>query len=127
MQKQNMRMSELLILLIVGLLAGVISGTLGVGGGILIVPALVFILGFTQHEAQGTSLAFMLPPIGILAAMKYSKMGFVNWKYAIILSLVFVAGAYLGTLISVSLPDRVLKKVFGFFMLVVAIRMIFSK
>lgn len=120
-------MQELLMLIVAGLLAGIISGTLGVGGGILIVPALVFILGFSQHEAQGTSLAFMLPPIGILAAMNYSKLGYVNWKYAIILSVVFVAGAYLGSLISVNLPDKVLKKVFGFFMLVVAVRMIFSK
>lgn len=120
-------MQELLILIVAGLLAGIISGTLGVGGGILIVPALVFFLGFSQHEAQGTSLAFMLPPIGILAAMNYSKQGYVNWKYAIILSVVFVAGAYLGSLISVNLPDKVLKKVFGFFMLVVAVRMIFSK
>ena len=120
-------MQELIILLVIGLLAGVISGTLGVGGGILIVPALVFLLGFTQQEAQGTSLAFMLPPIGILAAINYSKQGYINWKYAIILSLVFVAGAYIGSVISVNLPEKVLRKVFGVFMLVAAAKMIFSK
>lgn len=120
-------MTEIIILLVVGLLAGIISGTLGVGGGILIVPALVFFMGFSQHEAQGTSLAFMLPPIGILAAINYSKQGYINWKYAIILSLVFVAGAYIGSIISINLPAKVLKKVFGIFMLVAAIKMIFSK
>ncbi|MFC0877009.1 sulfite exporter TauE/SafE family protein [Saccharicrinis sp. FJH2] len=120
-------MSELLILLAIGLLAGILSGTLGVGGGVLIVPALIFILGYSQHEAQGTSLAIMIPPIGILAALKYSRMGYVNWRNAIILSLIFVVGAYLGSLISVNIPDRVLRKLFGIFMLLAALKMIFSK
>ncbi len=122
-----MKVSEILILLIIGLLAGIVSGTLGVGGGIIIVPALVFIMGFSQHMAQGTSLAFMLPPIGFFAAYTYYKNDFVNLKYALILLIAFVAGAYLGSLFSISINDRILRKIFGVFMLFVAIKMIFGK
>ena len=120
-------MQEILLLLIVGLLAGVVSGTLGVGGGIIVVPALIFILGYSQHQAQGTSLAFMLPPIGILAAYNYFKAGYVDLKVALILTLAFVIGAYLGSMFSVNLPAKTLKKLFGVFMLFVAMKMIFGK
>ena len=122
-----MKVNEIILLLLIGLIAGIVSGTLGVGGGIIIVPALVFIMGFSQHAAQGTSLAFMLPPIGIFAAYTYYKNGYVNIKFALILLIVFVVGAYLGSLISVNLDDKTLRKIFGVFMLAVAIKMIFGK
>lgn len=122
-----MSLNEILLLMAIGFLAGTISGTLGVGGGILIVPALIFFLGFSQHQAQGTSIAVLLLPIGILAAINYARNGYVNWKYAFILSIVFVLGAYVGSVISINLPAKVLKKVFAVFMMIVAIKMLFSK
>jgi len=119
--------SQLIILLIIGLLGGIVSGSLGVGGGIIIVPALVYFLGFNQHLAQGTSIAILLPPTGILAAMQYYKKGFIDIKVAIILMSIFVIGAYLGSLVSLNIPAKTLKKVFGLFMLVISIKMIFGK
>jgi len=122
-----MKVSEIALLLIIGLLAGIVSGTLGVGGGIIIVPALVIFMGFSQHLAQGTSLAFMLPPIGFFAAYTYYKNDFVNLKFALILLFAFVVGAWLGSLFSVNLNEKVLRKIFGVFMVVVALKMIFGK
>ncbi len=121
-----MSFTEIIILIVIGVVAGVISGSIGVGGGIVVVPALVFIMGFSQHDAQGTSLAFMLPPIGILAAYNYYKSGYVNWKFALIIILAFVIGAYVGSLISVNIPDKILRKIFGIFMLLIAAKMIFD-
>ena len=122
-----MTLNEIIILSIIGVLAGIVAGALGVGGGIVIVPALVFILGFTQHQAQGTSLAVLLFPVGILAVINYHKNGYVNYKFALILIITFILGSYLGSVISVSLPDKILKKVFGVLMIIAALRMIFSK
>lgn len=115
------------ILIALGIVAGVLSGTMGIGGGLVIIPSLVFILGMTQKEAQGTSLAFMIPPIGIFAALNYTKHGHINWKYAMILSLFFTIGALWGSKIAMQFDEKILKRIFGFFMLFVAIRMIISK
>ena len=122
-----MTTTQLIIVLLIGLMAGVVSGALGVGGGIIIVPALVLFLGFSQHLAQGTSIAILMLPTGILAVMQYYKNGYVDVKVALILMLLFVVGAYLGSLVSLSLPDKVLKKVFGIFMLLVSLKMVFGK
>ena len=122
-----MNINEIVILIIIGFFAGVFGGALGLGGGIIIVPALVFILGFQQHEAQGTSLAVLLFPIGILAVINYAKNGYVNYKFAIILIVAFIIGSYLGSVISVHLPDKILKKVFGIFILLISLKMIFNK
>ena len=91
-----MSIGTLIILLLVGFAAGILSGLVGVGGGIIIVPALVYFVGLSQHSAQGTSLALMLPPIGILAAMNYYKSGMLNVKYALIIAIAFVIGGYFG-------------------------------
>mgnify|MGYP001272229494 CR=1 FL=1 len=121
-----MSFSTLIILVIIGLLAGVLSGMVGVGGGIIIVPALVYFLGMSQHGAQGTSLALMLPPIGILAAMNYYKEGNLNLKFAIVIAAAFIIGGYFGSKISISyISEDVMKKIFGFVMLFAAIKMIF--
>lgn len=120
-------MTEIIILIVIGLLAGILSGAMGVGGGIVVVPALVFFLGLTQHQAQGTSMALLLPPIGILAVLNYSKQNYINWKYVLILSILFVIGAYIGSVVAVSLPERALKKIFGVLMLVAALKMIIGK
>jgi uncharacterized membrane protein YfcA len=122
-----MSVAQLLILIIVGLLSGILAGVFGIGGAILVIPALVFVLGLSQHEAQGTSLAFMLPPVGILATWNYWKDGHVNWKFALILSITFVVGAYLGSHVSVNISDKILRRIFGTLLLVVAFKMIFAK
>jgi uncharacterized membrane protein YfcA len=100
---------------------------MGVGGGLVIVPSLVFILGMSQHQAQGTSLAMMLAPIGIMAVYNYFREGYVNIKYAIILALAFILGAWLGSLFSVNLSGSTLKKIFGALMLIVGLKMIIGK
>lgn len=122
-----MGISQIIIIAVIGILSGLLAGIFGVGGAIIVIPALVFMLGFSQHDAQGTSLAFMLPPVGILATWNYWKEGHVNWKVALILSLTFVVGAYLGSNFSVNISDRTLRRIFGILMIVIAIKMIFSK
>lgn len=107
--------------------AGLLSGFVGVGGGMIIVPALVFFLGYTQHLAQGTSLAMMLPPIGILAVYNYYQTGNTNIKAALIISASFFIGAYLGSKFSLSLDEKVVKKIFGVVMLLASLKMLFGK
>src|ERR1700741_4360296 len=106
-------MNEILILLVVGLAAGMLSGMVGVGGGIIIVPALVYFLGFTQHSAQGTTLFMFLFPIGILGVMQYYKAGHVDWKSAFFICSTFIAGSYFGSKLAISIDQATLKKIFG--------------
>ncbi len=121
-----MTLTTLLILAGIGLLAGVLSGMIGVGGGIIIVPALVYLLGLTQHSAQGTSLALMLPPIGILAAMNYYKAGALNVKYAAIIAITFIIGGYFGSKVSLTfISEEMMKKIFGIIMLGVSLKLVF--
>ncbi|MDX9770347.1 MAG: sulfite exporter TauE/SafE family protein [Tenuifilaceae bacterium] len=122
-----MSLVELVILLVIGLLAGFTGGSLGLGGGIIIVPALVFIMGFSQHQAQGTSLAVIVFPVAFLGAYNYYRSGFVNIKYVLVLAVAFVVGSYLGSLMSINLPEKILKKVFGFALLALSLKMIFNK
>ena len=122
-----MSISTFVVLIIVGLLAGILSGLVGVGGGIIIIPLLIILLGLTQHQAQGTALFAMLPPIGILAAMNYFKQGFVKWEYAVVIALTFVIGGYLGSKLSFSLPPQTVRRVFGVVMLIGGFKLIFSK
>jgi len=122
-----MSISTVIILIIIGLLAGLLSGLVGVGGGILMIPLLIMFLGFTQHQAQGTALFAMLPPIGILAAMNYYKQGYVKWEYAVVIALAFVAGGYLGSKMSLSLSPQIIRRLFGVVMLIGAIKLIFSE
>lgn len=122
-----MTTSTLLLLIGIGVLTGFFAGMLGIGGAIIMVPALVYILGLTQQGAQGTSLAVMLPPIGIIAAFNYYKAGQVNLKYALILALFFIVGSYFGSKFSLSLPENLLRKIFGVLLLLVAAKMLLSK
>jgi len=121
-----MEFSQILFILAVGLLAGLVSGGLGVGGGIITVPALVFILGFTQHEAQGTSLALLAVPVVFPAAYNYWKAGYVDIKVVLLLIVAFVAGSFAGSYLSIHLPSALLKKIFAGLMLVAAIKMFFD-
>lgn len=116
---------EIIILILIGVLSGVLSGMFGVGGGILIVPALVFFLGMTQHSAQGTSLGLMLLPIGILAAYNYYQTGNLNIKYGLIIAAAFVLGGYFGSKISLGIDEVTLKRIFGVLMAIVAVKLIF--
>lgn len=118
---------ELVYFLLTGLLAGVLSGLLGIGGGIIIIPALVYILGFSQKNAQGTSMAMLLPPIGILAFLNYYKAGYVNIKAAGIMIITFVIGSYFASKIAVQVPELYLKKIFGVFLLVYAVKLLLEK
>ncbi len=119
-----MDMQTLLLLLCIGLLAGIASGFVGIGGGMIIVPALVFGLGLNQHMAQGTSLAMMIPPIGILAVMSYYKAGQIQLEYAGILALTFVLGAWMGSKWALRINPSVVRLIFGLFMLFAAGRLI---
>jgi uncharacterized membrane protein YfcA len=123
----KMSVSTIIILLVIGTITGVMAGMLGIGGGLVVIPALVMILGMSQQTAQGTSLAMMLPPIGILAAYNYYKEGHVDVKFAILLALTFIIGSYFGSKLAVRLPQELLKKIFGIFLLLVAIKMLFWK
>ena len=118
---------EILILLLIGLLAGVISGFLGIGGGIVIIPALVYLLGYSQQNAQGTSLGLLLPPIGVLAVLNYHKAGYVNIKAAAIMCLTFIIGSYISSKVAVELPEAVLKKIFASFLLFYSLKLFLEK
>ena len=120
-----MTTQTILLLLLAGLVAGVLSGLVGVGGGIIIVPALMLLLGFNQHEAQGTSLGLLLLPIGILAVMNYYKQGYINIKVVLIMAVAFTLGAWLGSKLSLSLSEVALKKIFAVFLVVIAVKMLF--
>ncbi len=122
-----MTASQLIILLLTGLLAGFVSGAMGVGGEIIIVPSLVFLLGMSQHEAQGTSLGVLVLPVVALGAWNYYKNGYLNVRFAIVLIIAFVLGGVLGSQVAIMLPDRLLRKIFGGVVLILALKMIFGK
>lgn len=113
--------------LFLGLLAGILSGLLGIGGGILLIPALVFIAGLTQRQAQGTTLALMIPPIGLLAAWDYYKKGYVDLKIAGLICLGFFFGGLLGAKLAGVVSATMLKKLFGAALLITALKMILAK
>lgn len=117
----------IVILIVIGIAAGMLSGMVGVGGGIIIVPALVYFLAFSQKQAQGTSLAILLLPIGILAVLNYYKDPAVHLdiKVVALITLGFIAGSYFGSKIALLLPDATVKKVFAIFMMLIAIKMLF--
>jgi uncharacterized membrane protein YfcA len=117
----------MIILLLVGFVAGMLSGMVGIGGGIVIVPVLVYFLGFSQHLAQGTVLAMFLLPIGFLGVYNYHQAGHVNVKTALIIATTFVLGSYFGSKIAISINQEMLKKVFGVILLLMSLKMIFWK
>lgn len=122
--KRNMTVQIVLILVIIGLAAGMLSGLIGVGGGIIVVPALVYFLGFSQYEAQGTSLGLLLLPVGILAVANYYKQGYIDVKVVAIMCLAFVLGGWLGSKISLALPEELVKKIFAVILFYTAFKML---
>ena len=120
-----MDIQTILIIILVGVAAGMLSGLVGVGGGIIIVPALVYFIGFSQKNAQGTSLALIMLPVGILGVLQYYKQGHVDWKIVGLLAVGFVAGSFFGSKLALSISQETLKKVFAVLMIIIAIKMLF--
>jgi len=120
-------MQQIIIYLLIGLAAGLMSGMLGIGGGIIIVPLLVAFVGLSQQAAQGTSLGLLLLPLGILAVMNYYKAGLVDIRAVLFMSIPFVIGSYLSSKFAVNIPEVLLKKIFGVFLLFYAIKLFFNK
>ena len=113
-----------LLLLAIGLIAGVFAGMFGIGGGLIIVPALLFLLGLKELEAIGTSLAALIPPVGLLGAAEYYRNGYMNLRFAGLLAVGIFLGAYFGARIMIPLPPEVIRRLYGVFLLVIAARML---
>lgn len=120
-----MTTTTLLGLLILGLVAGIMSSVVGIGGGVVIVPVLVMAFSMSQIKAQGTSLAMMLPPIGAVAVMNYYKAGNIDFKIAGILCVAFIAGSFFGSKFALHLEETLLKRIFGGFLMLVAVKYLF--
>jgi len=126
----KMTTATIITLIIIGLSAGILSGLVGVGGGIIMVPLFVLFLGLTQHNAQGLSLAVMLPPVTFLAVYNYHTAGTggnIDWRIAVTVSILFIIGGFIGSKIALQIDQRMLRKIFGVFMLLVAVKLIFTK
>ncbi len=122
-----MNIGTILILLAIGLSAGVFGGMVGLGGGVIMIPAMVYFLGLSMQSAQGTSLAVMLPPVGLLAVMNYYKAGQLNFKYAAIIAIAFFVGGYFGSKIALNVAPDKMKKVFAVALMLIAVNMFFKK
>lgn len=123
-KQTNMSGQIILILILIGLAAGILSGLVGVGGGIIVVPALVFFLGFTQHQAQGTSLGLLLLPVGILAVASYYNKGYIDSKVVGIMAVAFVIGGWLGSKMALSISELAVKRVFAVILFYTAFKML---
>jgi uncharacterized membrane protein YfcA len=118
------RKCALLSFILLGLVAGIFSGLVGIGGGVILVPAMVFMLGFSQQMAQGTTLAMLVLPVGILGALEYYRHGYVDMKVVGLLCLGFVLGSFFGAKLAVILPTEVLKRIFGGTLVVFGLKML---
>jgi uncharacterized protein len=125
LKNKNMDAQTILIIILVGIAAGILGGLVGVGGGIIIVPSLVYFIGFSQKAAQGTSLGLIMLPVGILGVLQYYKQGHVDFRVVGILALGFLAGSYFGSKVALSLPQDTVKKIFAILMIVIAAKMLF--
>ena len=119
-------MEIIIYLILIGIAAGFLGGMVGIGGGLIIVPALVLLLGISQHNAQGISLTMMLFPVGILGVMNYYKKGYIDFRYSALIAVGFLLGSYIGSKFSLSLPEEMVKKIFAIIMIVLAIRMLLT-
>ena len=122
----KMTIQTVLLLMCIGLAAGILSGLIGIGGGIIMVP-LLLLMGFTQQQAQGTSLAALLPPVTLLAVINYYKAGYIDWRFAIIIALVFVVGGYFGSKLAINIDQKILKKIFAVTLLLIGGFLLFDK
>lgn len=124
--EQKMAASTIITLILIGFFAGTLSGFVGVGGGVIIVPSLVYFMRLSQHEAIGTSLFILTLPVVILGTMNYAKSGNFNWRYGLVIASTFVIGGYVGSKLSLKLSPAIVKIVFGILMIYVAFTMIRS-
>ena len=124
-KKKVMDIQIILTIILVGIAAGILGGLVGVGGGIIIVPALVYFIGFSQKTAQGTSLGLIMLPVGILGVLQYYKQGHVDFRVVGLLAVGFLAGSYFGSKIALSLPQETVKKIFALLMILIAVKMLF--
>jgi uncharacterized protein len=124
-KNKTMDIQTILIIIMVGVAAGILGGLVGVGGGIIIVPALVYFIGFSQKTAQGTSLGLIMLPVGILGVLQYYKQGHVDFKVVGILAIGFLIGSFFGSKFALSLPQETIKKIFAVLMVIIAIKMLF--
>ena len=120
-------MNTVLILLAVGLIAGFMSGLIGIGGGVIIVPILVYLLNMDQKTAQGTTLFMFLFPVGVLGVYNYNKAGFINYQTAAIIAVTFIIGSYLGGKTVVAIDTKIVKQIFGAIIIVLGFKMLFNK
>ena len=116
---------DVILLFLIGLAAGALSGLLGVGGATILIPALIIIYKMSQHMSQGTSLAALLLPVGLLAVMKYWQAGNVNIKFAALIAIGFLVGGYFGAAYAQPMADETLRKLFGLYLLIISLRMLF--
>ena len=124
-KKINMDVQTILIIITVGIAAGILSGLVGVGGGLVIVPSLVYFIGFSQKTAQGTSLGLIMLPVGILGVLQYYKQGHVDFRVVGILAVGFILGSFFGSKVALSLSQETVKKIFACLMILIAIKMLF--
>jgi uncharacterized protein len=122
---KKMDITTMLIIILVGVAAGMLGGLVGVGGGIIIVPALVYLLGMSQKTAQGTSLGLIMLPVGILGVLQYYKQGHVDFKVVGLLAIGFLLGSYFGSKVALQLPQATVKKIFAVLMILIAVKMLF--
>lgn len=127
LQKKKYSMETILLLLLIGICSGFLSGLIGIGGGVVIVPALIFVMGYSQHQAQGTALAMFLIPIGILGVMNYYKAGQVEVKTALIVCSTFVIGSFLGSKLALTIDQQTLRRIFGVIVLLISLKLILGK
>lgn len=120
-------MPDFIAFVLLGLIAGSVSGLIGIGGGIIIVPALVLIFGLSQKEAQGTTLALLVPPIGVLAAYTYYKRGLVDTKIALLVCLGFLIGGLIGARLTTRLSNRIVVRLFGISLLLISLKIILTR
>ncbi|PKL35228.1 MAG: permease [Spirochaetae bacterium HGW-Spirochaetae-1] len=115
------------VLILIGMTAGIVSGLIGIGGGIIITPALILLLGLSQHEAQGTTLALLVPPIGLLAAWEYYKSGYVDIKVALFICIGFIIGGFIGSKIAVGIDESLMRKIFSLVLIFIGIVLFLKK
>jgi uncharacterized protein len=120
-----MEWQNVLLIAVIGVVAGILGGVLGLGGAIIIIPALVMLLGYSQQMAQGTALMMMVFPVGALAAFQYYQKGFVDVKAALIMAAFFFVGGYIGAKYATQIPQDILKKAFAALLVVIAVKMWF--
>ncbi|CCG53749.1 Probable transmembrane protein of unknown function [Flavobacterium indicum GPTSA100-9 = DSM 17447] len=125
--KAPMTAQTIISLIIIGILAGVLSGLVGVGGGVIMVPLMVLFFGMTQHQAQGTSLAVLAVPVTAVAVYNYYQEGHINVKFALIIAVFFVLGSIIGSKFAISLDQKTLKKIFAIILIVIAGKMLLDK